>query len=166
MAAAPDLPGAIARAGHLVGNHTFTHTRLGWWDRAGAYAELARCQDLLPAGVGWFRPPFGRITPGLWRAARRLGLGVVTWTLDSNDWQCRTEVDAAACAAEVLERVRPGDTILFHDDHPGIGPILDVVLPGLASRGLLGGGGSVLAPVTPGPPLVGAGGIDGRLLDG
>lgn len=136
-AAAPHLPTAIARAGHIVGNHTFSHRRLGLWELGGAVDELARCQELLPAGANWLRPPFGRLTPGVWVAARRLGLEVVTWTLDSNDWQCRCEADAMACATEVLACARPGDTILFHDNHRWIGPILDVVLPELVARGLV-----------------------------
>ena len=32
---------------------------------------------------------------------------------------------------------RPGDVILFHDNHPYIGRVLDGVLPGLRNRGLL-----------------------------
>ena len=55
----------------------------------------------------------------------------MNWSLDSGDWRCRSEEDAATCAAEVLKLVRPGDVLLFHDDHRWICPILDVVLPGL-----------------------------------
>jgi peptidoglycan/xylan/chitin deacetylase (PgdA/CDA1 family) len=130
VAAAPHLPAAIAAAGHLLGNHTFTHGRLRGAD------DVARCQAVLP-GAAWFRPPFGRLTVGQWRAARRHGLRVLHWSLDSNDWRCRSEADARQCAAEVLRLVRPGDVILFHDDRPLTGPILDVVLPGLSERGLL-----------------------------
>jgi peptidoglycan/xylan/chitin deacetylase (PgdA/CDA1 family) len=72
----------------------------------------------------------------------------VTWTLDSNDWQCRTAEEAARCAAEVLTQARAGDTILFHDTHRWIGPILDTVIPGLAARGLLG----VAKGANPAPP--------------
>jgi len=133
IAAAPNLPQQLADAGHVVGNHTYSHRRFGWGDIASSIADVGRCRELLPDAT-WFRPPFGRLTPGLWLAARRHGLRCVTWTLDSGDWRCRTAADAAACAAAVLERVRPGDVILFHDDHRWIGPILDVVLPGLAAQ--------------------------------
>ena len=134
---APGLALALAREGHQIGNHTLSHRRLCWSDLHGASDEVTRCQNLLPAGSRWFRPPFGRLTPGLWLAARQSGLRVVTWTHDSNDWQCRTAEDAAGCAAEVLAQARGGDTILFHDTHHWIGSILDAVLPGLAARGLL-----------------------------
>jgi peptidoglycan/xylan/chitin deacetylase (PgdA/CDA1 family) len=132
VAAAPHLPAAIAAAGHLLGNHTFTHGRLGGAD------DVARCQAAVPAAA-WFRPPLGRLTVGQWRAARRHGLGVLHWSLDSNDWRCGSVSDARQCATEVLRLVRPGDVILFHDDRPLTAAILDVVLPGLRGRGLLAG---------------------------
>jgi hypothetical protein len=77
------------------------------------------------------------LTPGVWLAARRLGLPVVTWSVDSGDWQCASETEALICARTVLGAVRPGDIVLLHDDRPWIGAILDVLLPGLAARGLL-----------------------------
>jgi peptidoglycan-N-acetylglucosamine deacetylase len=132
----PALVRRIADAGHLLGNHTFSHEVPRWRDFAAVRADVAKCQELVPEAM-LFRPPLGRLTPGLWLTARRLGLRVVNWSLDSGDWRCRSEADAAACAAEVLALVRPGDIVLFHDDHRWIGPILDAVLPALAERHLL-----------------------------
>jgi peptidoglycan/xylan/chitin deacetylase (PgdA/CDA1 family) len=126
----PALVQRIAGAGHLLGNHTFAHALPRWWNRAAPLADVRACQEVVP-GATLFRPPLGRLTPGLWLAARRLGLECVNWSLDSGDWRCRTAADAVRCAKEVLELVRPGDIILFHDDHRWIGPILDVVLPAL-----------------------------------
>jgi peptidoglycan/xylan/chitin deacetylase (PgdA/CDA1 family) len=131
----PALVRRVAAAGHVVGNHTFSHAATSWRDIAVPLADVGRCQDRVP-GASAFRPPFGRLTPGLWLAARRHRLRVMNWSLDSGDWRCRDGADAAACAAGVLTLVRPGDVILFHDDHPWIGPVLDAVLPALAARGL------------------------------
>jgi peptidoglycan/xylan/chitin deacetylase (PgdA/CDA1 family) len=133
----PALVQRIAAAGHVLGNHTFAHLVPRWGAVRGPLADVRRCQALVP-GATLFRPPLGRLTPGLWLAARRLKLRCVNWSLDSGDWRCRSEADALRCAAEVLERVRPGDIVLFHDDHRWIGPILDGVLPGLVVRGLFG----------------------------
>jgi peptidoglycan-N-acetylglucosamine deacetylase len=119
----------IADAGHILGNHTFSHETPRWSDIRVSLADVAKCQELVP-GARLFRPPLGKLTPGLWLAARRQRLRCVNWSLDSGDWRCRSESDAAICAAEVLKLVRPGDVLLFHDDHRWIGPILDAVLPG------------------------------------
>ncbi len=137
IASHPELARRIDAEGHTLGNHTYSHCRLGWTNFSTAFDEVTRCQKLLPARSTWLRPPYGRVTPGLWWAARRSGLRLATWTLDSGDWQCRSGSDAIQCAAEVLQLVRPGDTILFHDHHEWIGPILDAILPELLRRGLL-----------------------------
>jgi len=130
---APALVQQIVEAGHTLGNHTFSHAVPKWSDIALSLADVRRCQELIP-NAKMFRPPMGRLTPGLWFAARRCGLRIVNWSLDSGDWRCRSAEDAATCAAEVLKLVRSGDVVLFHDDHPWIGPILDVVVPALANR--------------------------------
>jgi peptidoglycan/xylan/chitin deacetylase (PgdA/CDA1 family) len=134
--AAPHIVHRIAAAGHALGNHTLSHPRFGLLSLSAPRRELERCQELLP-DARVFRPPFGRLTPGVWLAARRLGLPVVTWSVDSGDWQCASEAEALSCARTVLGAVRPGDIVLLHDDRPWIGAILDVLLPGLAARGLL-----------------------------
>jgi peptidoglycan/xylan/chitin deacetylase (PgdA/CDA1 family) len=114
--------------GHLIGNHTWSHPRLGWLDFTEAESQIARCQEMLP-DAKLFRPPFGRMTPGLRRSARRHGLRTMLWSLDSNDWRCRSRADADRCARELLAHLRPGDTVLLHDCHPWIVPILDIILP-------------------------------------
>jgi peptidoglycan/xylan/chitin deacetylase (PgdA/CDA1 family) len=122
----------IADAGHILGNHTFSHSVPRWCDFARSRADVALCQKLV-SSAKLFRPPLGKLTPGLWLAARRHELECVNWSLDSGDWRCRSEADAALCAQEVLELVRAGDVVLFHDDHQWIGPILDAVLPALCA---------------------------------
>ncbi|HYH66777.1 MAG TPA: polysaccharide deacetylase family protein [Urbifossiella sp.] len=138
VAAAPHLTVAIHAAGHVLGNHTFSHPRLPWRDTARSLAELTRCRDAVPQATH-FRPPFGRLTPGLWRAARRLELALAGWSLDAHDWRCRTPADAVTCARRVAAAARPGDVILLHDDRPTVLPLLDELLPRLRERGLIAG---------------------------
>ncbi|QEG27916.1 Peptidoglycan-N-acetylglucosamine deacetylase [Gemmata obscuriglobus] len=132
----PALVEHVRGHGHAIGNHTFGHAVPRWCEVRASIEDVRRCQLLVPHAT-LFRPPLGKLTPGLWLAARRLGLGCMSWSLDSGDWRCRSAADAKRCADEVLKFVRPGDIILFHDDHRWIAPILDVVLPGLAARRLL-----------------------------
>lgn len=129
----PALVQRILADGHALGNHTFTHAVPRWHDGLTAFNDVKRCQARVP-GATLFRPPLGKLTPGLWFAAKRHNLRCWNWSLDSGDWRCRNEADAATCAREVLTLTHPGDVILFHDDHRWIGPILDAVLPELAER--------------------------------
>jgi peptidoglycan/xylan/chitin deacetylase (PgdA/CDA1 family) len=129
----PALVQRIADDGHLLGNHTFEHAVPRWCAGGAARLDMRKCLAVVPSAT-LFRPPYGRLTPGLWLEARRLGLECTGWSLDSGDWRCRSDADAADCAREVLARVRPGDIVLFHDDHHRVLPILDAVLPVLAAR--------------------------------
>jgi peptidoglycan/xylan/chitin deacetylase (PgdA/CDA1 family) len=121
----------IANAGHTLGNHSFSHPRFSPWNYRSPANELAECQCAIYGTCGIepriARPPFGRCTPGYLIAARRQKLRVQTWTLDSGDWQCRSENDANQCAREVSAAMQPGDTILFHDNHRWIVPILEAM---------------------------------------
>ena len=130
----PHLVERIEDAGHALGNHTYSHPDLGWLNFRQAHEEIARCQVLVPTAK-LFRPPYGKLTPGLRLAARRHGLRCLNWTLDSGDWRCRSAADARDCAHQVLELLQPGDIVLFHDNHRWIEPILEFVLPRLAVAG-------------------------------
>ncbi len=115
--------------GHTLGNHSFTHPQFSIWDFRSPYRELAECQGAIEAMCGHSpevaRPPFGKCTPGFRLAAARLRLKVQLWSLDSGDWQCRSQADAERCAKELRSALCPGDTILFHDNHRWIVPILE-----------------------------------------
>ncbi|MDY3557932.1 polysaccharide deacetylase family protein [Gemmata sp. JC673] len=132
----PALVEQVRGHGHAIGNHTFGHAVPRWREFRASIDDVRRCQLLVPHAT-LFRPPLGKLTPGLWLAARQLGLRCMSWSLDSGDWRCRNAADARRCANEVLALVRPGDIILFHDDHQWIAPILDILLPALAQRQLL-----------------------------
>ena len=61
--------------------------------------------------AGWFRPPYGALTPAGLLAARKLGLQPVLWTAWGKDWQ-RT---AMLLRAQVQAGGVDGGTILLHD---------------------------------------------------
>lgn len=131
----------IAQAGHTLGNHSYAHVTGNPFDVRASFADIAACQKAIAGATGvrptCYRPPFGTHTPARLIAARRHGLRTVTWSLDANDWQCRSLDDAVLCADALLREARPGDLILLHDGHAWVGPVLDRLLPGLRGRGLL-----------------------------
>src|SRR5271166_4536961 len=72
----PDIARAVAQAGHVVGNHTFTHPLLIFQSSAQTRTQLADCHQALQDAVGehsnLFRPPFGGRRPVTLRVAREL----------------------------------------------------------------------------------------------
>ena len=117
----PDIVREIVKAGHVVGNHTFTHPLLIFKSEAEIHEELSTCRDALQDSIGeaftgktanLFRPPFGGRRPAVLRIARELDLEPIMWNVTGYDWSAPT--------AEVIERkisrkIRGGDVILLHD---------------------------------------------------
>jgi peptidoglycan-N-acetylglucosamine deacetylase len=112
----PDLAREILKAGHIVGNHTFTHPLLTFMGEAEIKQELTQCQSALQDAIGQpsnlFRPPFGGRRPAVLRAGRQLGLEPIMWNVTGYDWNAPP---AAAIESKVEKQVRGGDIILLHD---------------------------------------------------
>jgi peptidoglycan-N-acetylglucosamine deacetylase len=137
---APEMLGRIVQEGHLLGNHSFDHERKGPLDVAGWRRDLLHCQELIERHAGTrprlFRPPYGSLSPANLWAAWSLGLRTLTWSVDFDDWRCRTPAAAAEVATAILDRVVGRDIILLHDDNASVLTILDRILPVLLSRQL------------------------------
>jgi peptidoglycan/xylan/chitin deacetylase (PgdA/CDA1 family) len=112
----PEIAREIVKAGHVVGNHTFTHPPLIFKSETEIRRQLSECRSALQDAIGehsnLFRPPFGGRRPAVLRVARELGLEPVMWNVTGYDWN--------APPAEMIERkvarqIRGGDVILLHD---------------------------------------------------
>ena len=112
----PDIARAVAQAGHVIGNHTFTHSLLIFESEARTRAQLVDCQQALEDTVGehsnLFRPPFGGRRPATLRVARALGLETVMWNVTGYDWNAPP---AAVIEKKVMRQMRGGDVVLLHD---------------------------------------------------
>ena len=109
----------IAAAGHEVGYHCGRHVRHTDRER-GDVADEARA-DLEQLGevgatVRCWRPPWGVLAPWTRDLAASLGLAVVLWDADTEDWSGRS---ATTMLAGIDPSIRAGAVVLMHD---GIGP--------------------------------------------
>lgn len=118
----PDLARMVRQAGHLVGNHTFTHPVLLFEKPSKVRQELADCnaalEDALGEKIQYFRPPHGARRPDVLLSAQELGLRPVLWTAMGHDWD-------ASCAESILNRLEKemirdsrrgrGSNLLLHD---------------------------------------------------
>ena len=112
----PDIARAVAQAGHVIGNHTFTHPLLIFKSAEQTRAEIIDCRRALEDAIGahsnLFRPPFGGRRPATLRIARELGLETVMWNVTGYDWNAPP---AAVIERKVARQMRGGDIILLHD---------------------------------------------------
>jgi peptidoglycan-N-acetylglucosamine deacetylase len=112
----PDLAREIVNAGHVVGNHSFTHPLLTFKSEAEIRLQLSQCKAALQDAIGepanLFRPPFGGRRPAVLRIARQLGLEPIMWSVTGYDWGAPP---ASAIERKVAKQIRGGDVILLHD---------------------------------------------------
>ncbi len=89
--AEPYLTRYIDEAGHLIGNHSWSHPNLAFTSQRKVEEELKRTKKTLEyitgKAVRYFRPPFGARRPGVLGAARDLGMMPVMWNAMTNDWK-------------------------------------------------------------------------------
>jgi len=87
----PALVRQIAAAGHLIGNHSWSHPNLALSSSSRIEDELSRTseaiEEITGAPVRFFRPPFGARRPAVLRIAKRLGLTPVLWNAMTSDWE-------------------------------------------------------------------------------
>ena len=140
--AEPEIVRSIAAAGHLIGNHSWSHPNLALSSRKRIQQELSWTRDNLEQITGepvkFFRPPFGARRPAVLRLARELEMTPVLWNAMTTDW---SEPAAGSIAQRLMEkidrRMRHGHAanIVLHD-----GGHLDLAAyrePSIAAAGLL-----------------------------
>jgi len=127
--AEPALVRRVAAAGHLIGNHSWSHSNLAIAAPSRVRQELLRTKEMLEQTTGlpvtYFRPPFGGRRPDVLRLARSLGLSPVLWNAMASDWS-DSSADRIAQrmmhSIDRLERRGWAANILLHDGgHLGLG---------------------------------------------
>ncbi|MFI6476603.1 polysaccharide deacetylase family protein [Nonomuraea sp. NPDC050663] len=132
----PEVAAQIVRAGHEVGNHTWSHPSLPTMPDEHVLGELSSTQDVIEQATGvrprTFRPPYGHSDERVLLLAQELGLAQVKWTDTTLDWSLR---DKDRIRNKVLKLARPGGVILMHDPVPATVKAMPEVLKELKKRG-------------------------------
>lgn len=117
-----DLINEMKVRGHIVGNHTYSHARLGQLsvtDEAKFYGEIYPSDGIANTDPMLLRPPFedGAYTDGLATKLTSKNIQECTWTVDSHDWD-------GSSVEQIMNRLQNGDqytqplgrgdVVLFH----------------------------------------------------
>lgn len=127
----PETAAAVRAAGQAVGNHTDNHQRLTDLDAVA----MRRAVLAGPRGTTCLRPPFGSVDHRVRALAAQLGLKVVLWDVETDDW---AKPGVASIEHHLLHDVRAGSTVIMHDgggDRSQTVTALRRALPVLAARG-------------------------------
>lgn len=120
----PTIYQRILEEGHTTGNHTFNHLN-GWKTNSERYLEDIRlARQSIDSDL--FRPPYGRIRGKQGKLIKETGMCLVYWSLLSGDFD--VELSPSKCLQNVINHIKPGDIVVFHDSAKAF-PRLQFVLP-------------------------------------
>ena len=126
----------IYEAGNAIGNHSWSHRKLGGLDWESFENEVGATAGVLGSyGSHCLRPPYGDVGKQLYANAKEAGYTVVFWSVDPMDW---LNQNPETIANRVLSRVRPGAIVLLHDgggDRSGTVAALGTILATLTAEG-------------------------------
>jgi peptidoglycan/xylan/chitin deacetylase (PgdA/CDA1 family) len=112
----PGLVEAITNAGCDLANHTWSHPSLTKLKEEKIYWQTEACAAVF-AGLEaeclpFLRPPYGRWNEKVKAVCRRLNYHIILWNVDSRDWEGGS---AEEVLAKVLDGLKPGSIVLFHE---------------------------------------------------
>ncbi|MES2673896.1 MAG: glycoside hydrolase family 11 protein [Pseudomonadota bacterium] len=131
---------ALERSVGEVHNHSFTHSHMTSWTLAQVSDELNRTNQAIQAAGApkptLFRPPYGEVNSTIQQAAQAAGLRVVTWDVDSQDWNGAS----AAAIANANNQLQNGQIILMHDgSYTNTNNAISQIAANLRAKGLCPG---------------------------
>ena len=132
----PDSVRALAEAGHEVMSHSSHHDHFSKLSTEQIRADLSACNEKIGALTGvtprLFRCPSGEYDDHVIAAVRGMGMEPIQWSVDSLDWK---GISAAEITQRVLQNVRPGSIVLFHNAAEHTPEALPGILDALQSQG-------------------------------
>lgn len=113
----PDIIKEIIAQGHVIGNHTFSHTNnFGFLSTGQVIEELqqtnAVVQKITKQKMNLYRPAFGVTNPNIQRAVKATGMQTIGWSIRSLDTTKRSK---ASILKRITKNISKGDIILLHD---------------------------------------------------
>ncbi|MDX1461858.1 MAG: polysaccharide deacetylase family protein [Marinirhabdus sp.] len=126
----PEVVQKIKEAGHVIGNHSYSHKNTIAFNGTKCWIQEIEKTDTIINSYGGpkpklFRPPFGVTTPHLAKAVELTNHRVVGWNIRPFDTSIKQK---EAIVKHIKRRVKPGAVILLHDTHDRIPYILEHLL--------------------------------------
>lgn len=106
----PDIYRQILKAGHSIGNHSYSHLKGFNTPLQGYLDDISLAAGFIDSQL--FRPPYGKILPAQIKAVA-LNYRIIMWDILSYDY--KSGLTGEQVSRNVISRVRPGSIIVFHD---------------------------------------------------
>lgn len=107
----------LENKGHLICNHSYSHSASLFKGKTKLQDEIFKTQHLLDktsTRIGnYFRPPYGRIYPGMRKAVKKFGYSILLWDVFVADY--KPGYSAEKITSRIFHYTRSGSIILLHD---------------------------------------------------
>lgn len=127
----------IVNEGHIIGNHTWTHSSLfDFYSAERMSSEISGTSELIESLAGnrprFFRPPFGVTNPHLSKALKNSGLITIGWTFRTFDTMIK---DRRKLIDRIIGRLADGAILTFHDYNKTAVDILPEIIDSIRDKG-------------------------------
>ncbi|MGB9680349.1 MAG: polysaccharide deacetylase family protein [Thermoanaerobacteraceae bacterium] len=132
----PKLLKYISENGNEIGLHSYSHFNMTKLKPEQIVDELYKNQKIVVDATSekptLFRPPYGAYNKTLLEISDALGLNVVLWNVDPDDWQ---SPGVQSVVNRVLNHVKDGSVILMHEGKPNTLAALPQLIIKLKEKG-------------------------------
>jgi peptidoglycan/xylan/chitin deacetylase (PgdA/CDA1 family) len=115
----PSVLNELKNAGHIIGNHTYSHPKTWFKSKQSMLSEITRTDALIREITGskptLFRPPHGSLGFGLLRALKETRHKIVLWSGNPQDYLPQSDV--SRLKKNIQNCCLPGNILLLHDGH-------------------------------------------------
>ena len=137
----PGLLSRMVQEGHLVGNHSYSHTDFSEISLPEVKREIEHTNQLIKRETGYepkfIRPPYGRIRDQQLENLIEKGYKFINWSVDSLDWD-EDHNTHEMMLSRIENTIHPGAIILLHDaggDRRETEKLLPDLIESLKARG-------------------------------
>lgn len=119
-----------------IGNHSNNHLHMSGLSETQLGKEINTVNDRIKSIIGvsprFFRAPFGEYNDLLVNFNESIGMQTIQWDVDSLDWK---GLSASEIQSRVLNKVKNGSIVLFHNNSDYILEALPGILTELKTKG-------------------------------
>ncbi len=128
-----DLLINIKNMGNEIGSHTYKHENMKYMSDEEIIADYEKMntiyKNIFKEDLKYIRPPYGSIKKS---QLSLIPVSFIHWDLDTNDWRYK---DSDYLVNYVVDNIKDGDIILFHDSYDTTVAAIKKLLPILYSEG-------------------------------
>lgn len=126
----------VVKMGHQVASHTWSHPDLRKLSAKAIESQLTRTNDAFEEATGqkltMLRPPFGNHNRYVRKVAEKLGIPLIMWSIDSEDWKTHS---SSQTYRAILNNAKNGDIVLCHDLYESTVRAMEKLVPELIQKG-------------------------------